>query len=231
MAEEIKDRSQELLDAASCRLSVETIRSLSKIQTNKLALRYLLTTDHEDRKDALDGLFRCCIKVVKKNRLYLAPRDLGHQPGSRDWVEDCEQETRLFVWLAVRRIIAPHEGKSRRHIVRAAIEGAFRHIPRLVDLRIRDELRRQRRERKHEFDRNNPRLSFEAWGAWQAKFEFEYEAGALREKARAQSRDLTAEEVARVSQLLEKAAAAESKETRLESARDRERQKIGRAHV
>jgi hypothetical protein len=151
----METRSQDLLDAASCRVSVEQIRDLWKIQSNRLAVGYLLAEKDKDRDEKIMGLVWCCGPAV--NRLFLQNQEdeikyADDFKSARIGRNGRRSENLLFLWESVIKILAPHEGKSRREILLAALAGEFRYIPRAVRCDMLNQITSQRRRRLRVLD-------------------------------------------------------------------------------
>jgi hypothetical protein len=129
-----KSRSRDLLDAASCRVSVAKIRELRKVQSTALFLQMLLSPDLASQQDAYNRLIWICRAALRRwngGRHGLYWSNNGSNDRGSDPVITHEIST-----LKSRFCHA-----SRRAILLAALDDEFRDVPRRVCLRVIDMLR------------------------------------------------------------------------------------------
>jgi len=143
MAANKQTRSRDLLDAASCGVSVREIRDLRRFVSTAMALDLFLGETPEIQQRGYDGLVRRCKRSLRLNGLRVP--DGGHSsanfPGSLD----------MYLLDEIGRLIFAYRPLSRRSILLAALRGEFRYIPRKVCLHFIDMVRKEnaKRRRKH----------------------------------------------------------------------------------
>jgi hypothetical protein len=100
-----------------------------KNRANLLTFRYLWPADGDDQDDAWAGLLGCCWKA--RGNLYVAEENRPVPVATHDFIED-----------ALADHLAPFERMAKRKIAAMALEGEFRHIPRVVRNRMADHVRK-----------------------------------------------------------------------------------------
>jgi len=129
-------------------LGWEIERRLTEVKSTCLAVRYLLPRDEADREDAFDGLIAICFRV--KRNLFVVDEDSKNCEFARAGAEgdNLFWATRKFIVEVVCRFLLPYTTKQSTEIIKAALEGKFRYIPRIVRLRLIDKVRAWKRRKK-----------------------------------------------------------------------------------
>jgi len=147
-----KSRSRDLLDAASCRVSVAKIRELRRVKATDLCLNLLLSDDAYTRYCAVLGLRAVCRKALRSflgrgSKGLFVPPSYRRDEDRWAWAnpEYAPDNTRDYINYEIAKLQHAHEGLSRRRILNAAMENKFRYFPRRVCCHLVDMLRKYAR--------------------------------------------------------------------------------------
>lgn len=132
-----KDRSQDLLDAASCRVAVAEIRDMKKTLATRYALEMLLAATVEVRQKARNNLEIRCRKALRR---FGDAKGLYVPPGG--FPRGLAQTTGHYISTEIDNFFAPYVALTRRAILLAALRGEFRYFPRNTRLHLISLLRK-----------------------------------------------------------------------------------------
>lgn len=122
---------------------LEMRRRIGSVKSSRLALSYLLAEDDTDRVLALDGLMAICWRA-KGN--FCIPLNRRGEPfrwhDGRDRFDNVYWATRRFILDILLEFLAKFRDADEGGVILAALNDKFRYIPRMVQQKIIDRVRK-----------------------------------------------------------------------------------------